>query len=123
MTVESAWRPMPPEVTDLISAIVVASGVPGADALVDGLDGAVVTNETAWILDVRPSRTATASDLPDGPFPVRAYVPNNAEYQGELIIWLSKGHVSGFEYAWIGDQTPARWPGPSEIDIVARSSS
>src|SRR3954454_4675668 len=101
MTESIQWRPMSPEETGVIRAIVSAAGIRRGDALVEDLNGALVVNSTPWIVDVRVTDAGKGSDLPDGPFPARAFVPSNAAYQGEIIIWLTKGHVSGLEYAWI----------------------
>ena len=66
-----------------------------------GIDRAKIQrewNSTSWILDVKVSNDGEGSDLPDGPFPARAFVPSSAAYEGEIIIWISNGHVSGLEY-------------------------
>ena len=63
------------------------------------------------------------ADLPNGPFPAHAFVPNSAEYQGEVIIWITDGHVSGLEYAWVSDDPPTRWPRADEMEVVLRASS
>lgn len=95
-----------------------AAGIRRGDALIEGLDSAMVSNSTTWILDVKGFADGEGADLPDGPFPARAFVPSSAAYQGEVIIWITKGHVSGLEYAWISDEPPAAWPGADEIEVV-----
>ena len=112
------WRPMATEESDVIRAILAAAGIRRGDALADDLEGALVCNSTTWILDVKPKSPAGGSDLPDGPFPARAFVPSNAAYQGEIIIWLTDGHISGLEYAWTSDQPPLRWPRPDEMEVI-----
>jgi hypothetical protein len=99
---------MSPEEAAVIRAIVTAAEIRGGDALLEDLDGARVSNSTPWILDVETSNTVAGADLPDGPFPARAFVPSNEAYQGEVIVWVTKGHVSGLEYAWISDEPPTR---------------
>jgi hypothetical protein len=114
------WRPISPDEAATIETIVSASGIRGGDKLIRGLSGAVVSNSALWILDVRVSTDGGGTDLPDGPFPSRAYVPNGAAYRGEIIIWLNAGRVSGLEYAWITDDPPNRWPHPDEMEVVAQ---
>ena len=100
----------------MITAIVSASG----RTLIDELGGAVVSHSAPWILHIQPARDATRVDLPDGPFPANAFVPNSANYQGEIIIWIKDGHLDGLEYAWVTDEPPTRWPRPDEMEIVPR---
>jgi hypothetical protein len=79
----------------------------------------MVSNSTPWILDVKtPSATQGVTGPPDGPFPAGAYATNSGSYQGEIIIWLTNGKVSGLEYAWVTDDRPTRWPRPDEIEVV-----
>lgn len=120
MTTQSGWRPISSEEAAVISTIVSNAGRRSAPSLTGDLDGALVSNSTAWILDVKPSDSGKGAKLPDGPFPARAFVPSNAAYQGEIIVWLTNGHISGLEYAWVSDEPPTRWPRPSEMEIVAQ---
>lgn len=121
MTEQPAWRPMSLEEAGVIQAIVSAADFRRGDTLIEDLNGALVSNSTPWILDVKTSVTGEGSGLPDGPFPARAFVPNNAAYEGEIIIWLTKGHVSGLEYAWITEEPPTGWPRPDEMEIVPQA--
>ena len=50
-------------------------------------------------------------------------MPNSAEYQGEVIIWITDGHVSGLEYAWVSDNPPTRWPRADEMEVVLQENS
>jgi hypothetical protein len=76
-------------------AIVEASGLPGGKAIIDELDGAVVSPETDWIIDIKtPNVASSGIDLPNGPFPARAFVPSSADYQAEVIVWIENGHLS-----------------------------
>ena len=118
MNEQAAWRPMSPEEAGVIRAIVSAAGMRRGDALLEDLNGALVSNSTPWILDVRTAVAGDGSDLPDGPFPARAFVPTGEAYRGEIIIWLTEGHVSGLEYAWITEEAPTRWPRRDEMEIV-----
>jgi len=112
------WRSISLEEVAVIKAIVGSSTPPDCDDLLSDIDSAVVAHEAPWVLDVQTARTTKPSRLPNGPFPVRAYVPSRADYRGEVIVWLTDGRISGLEYAWITDQAPTRWPDPRELDIV-----
>jgi hypothetical protein len=116
-------RPISPQEAQVIRAVVSEASPSVRDALIADLDNAVVSNETQWILDVATSNGGVGSGLPDGPFPARAFVPSNANYQGEVIVWLTDGHVSGLEYAWITDDPPTEWPRPDQMEVVLQQDS
>jgi len=118
MTEKRNWRSISPEESAVVVAIMEASGLPGGKSLVDELHGALVSPETDWIIDIKNPNVVSGADLPDGPFPARAFVPSSAEYQGEVIVWVKDGHLSGLEYAWITDEPPTRWPRPDEMEVV-----
>lgn len=118
MTETAGRRPMSPQEAEVIRAVVSEATPRVRDALIADLDGAMVSNDTLWILDVAISNGGSGSGLPDGPFPARAFVPSNAAYQGEIIIWLTNGHISGLEYAWITDDPPTDWPRPNQMEVV-----
>jgi hypothetical protein len=120
---ETDWRPISSEESAVIRSILSRADISGSGPLLGDLDGALVANETQWILDVKVSNTGEGADLPNGPFPAQAFVPNSAEYQGEVIIWITDGHVSGLEYAWVSDDPPTRWPRADEMEVVLQASS
>lgn len=121
MSETSAWRPMNMDESDAVRAVVSAAGDRKGDLLSE-LDGALVSNSAAWILDIKVSGSSAGVDLPDGPFPARAFVPSIAAYQGEVIVWITKGHLSGLEYAWVSDEPPTRWPQPDEMEVVPETT-
>jgi hypothetical protein len=114
------WRSVSPEEAAVVTAIISGSGRPGVRTFIDDLVGAVAmaSSKTDWILDIKTPNAGPGADLPNGPFPGRAFVPSNEDYRGEIIVWVENGHLSGLEYAWITDEPPARWPRPDEIEIV-----
>ena len=114
---------MSSEEAAVIRSIVSQADIRSSRPLLVDLDGALVANETAWILDVKVSNKGARADLPNGPFPAQAFVPNSAEYEGEVIIWITGGHVSGLEYAWVSDNPPTRWPRADEMQIVLQTGS
>lgn len=107
------WRAMSPEEAALIRTIVAAAGGK-ALVLLERLTDARVRPATTWILDIE-SASPFEADLPTGPLPVRAYVPDETGEDGEVIVWISGGRISGLEYAWVTDRQPMRWPVPDEI--------
>lgn len=115
----SPWRPISPEESDAAQAVLLGSGRREGLLLARDLVDGLVRNTTDWILDVRQATESyCAADIPDGPFPARAFVSSSDVVRGELIVWITDGHVSGLEYAWTSDQPPARWPRPEELEIV-----
>jgi hypothetical protein len=119
----TGWRRIAPEEAELIRAVASAADAAVGRALTDGLDSVLVRNSSAWILDVRQRNSAKAADLPDGPLPVRAFVPSTAAYRGEVLVWTSNGRLGGLEFAWVTDEPPTRWPRPDELEIVAQPNS
>jgi hypothetical protein len=117
------WRPISPEEAGVIRSILSQADIRRSGPLITDLDGALVANATTWILDVKVSNNGEGADLPNGPFPAQAFVPNSAEYQGEVIIWLTDGHISGLEYAWVSDSPPTRWPRADEMEVVLQAIS
>jgi hypothetical protein len=104
----------------MVKAIVTASEITEARPLLDDLLGAVVLQDTVWIYDVKTPNTAAGTPLPNGPFPAFAFVPSRAAYRGEILLWITEGHLSALEYAWVTDDPPTRWPRPDEMEIVAQ---
>lgn len=110
------WRQMSDEEMAVVTAVVAA--LPLFAGLLDGLAGAFVRRSTDWILDIRSRGDVPEVDVPDGPLPVRAFMPNAQEYRGEILVWVHGGRLSGLEYAWVTDDPPTRWPRPDEIEVV-----
>jgi hypothetical protein len=120
---QTDWRPLSPEEAAVIRSILSHADIRSSGPLIADLDGALVANATTWILDVKVSNNGEGADPRNGPFPAQAFVPNSAEYQGEVIIWLTDGHVSGLEYTWVSDDPPTRWPRAGEMEVVLQASS
>jgi hypothetical protein len=120
---QTSWRAMSSEEAGVIRSILSRAELRGSGPLIADLDGALVANETTWILDVKVSNSDQGADLPDGPFPAQAFVPSSAEYQGEVIIWITDGHLSGLEFAWVSDAPPTRWPRADEMAVVTQENS
>jgi hypothetical protein len=95
------WRSVSLGEAAVVTAIISGSGRPGARTFIDDLVGAVAmaSSKTDWILDIKMPNAGPGADLPNGPFPGRAFVPSNEDYLGEIIVWVENGHLSGLEYA------------------------
>ena len=115
---DQQWRAISPAEAAVIVAILSGSNVAGCSGMAVNIDRAQVSAETGWILDISNPHNDISTDIPDGPFPGRAFVPNSADYRGEVILWMKDGKICGLEYAWITDEPPTRWPHPEEIQIV-----
>lgn len=112
------WRPIAPHESATVRAIVSAPSIADGDLLLRDLKGAFVRNSAAWILDVKAMTSDTpGAGIPDRPFPLRAFVSNKGSYQGEIIVWITAGRVSGLEIAWVSDAPSYGWPQPEEMDI------
>jgi hypothetical protein len=120
---QTNWRPISSEEAAVIRSILSQADIRRSGPLIADLDGALVANETTWVLDVKVSNNDEGADLPNGPLPAYAFVPNSAAYQGEVIIWITDGHLSGLEYAWVSVDPPTRWPRADEMEVVLRASS
>lgn len=112
------WRPIRADEADLVRMIVGACNIPDGHALVEGIDGALVSSSTPWVLDVKRSGGTAAAALPDGPFPARAFVSVGADYRGEVLLWVTDGRISALEFAWVSDDPPTRWPRPEDVEVV-----
>lgn len=117
MTEHRNWRSISPEESAVVTAIIEASGLPAGKAILDALDGAMVSPEADRIVDIKTPSAGSGGDLPDGTFPARAFVTDNAEYLGEVIAWINDGKLSGLEYARITDKPPTKWPRPDELEV------
>ncbi|MEW5812513.1 MAG: hypothetical protein AB1925_24070 [Actinomycetota bacterium] len=101
----------------VIIAIVNTTGHHDAMALGVELADALIANSSTWVCDVQVPDSTPVFDCPDGPFPARAFVSDGIDFTGEIIIWITGGHLSGLEYAWVTDQPPTRWPRPDELEV------
>lgn len=117
LTVAMTERALTSDERALIDAIVSATGYYNPDALQVELAGAMVKSSSTWVCEVRAPVSTPVFNCSDGPFPARAFVSNGSDYQGEIIIWITDGHLSGLEYAWVTDQPPTRWPRPDELNV------
>lgn len=96
---------------------VLSGGFDGARELRSQIEQASVTGGLPTLLDLAV-HDALPARCSDGPVPVRAMVEGPAgDAQGEVLVWVTGGFLSGLEFAWVTDDTPAGMPPPDRIRI------
>lgn len=120
MATTSGWRPITVAETAVVDAVLAAHRTPDLARLAETSIGAEVRQVATWILDIRTDDTVAAvAGLADGLLPVRTHVHDTGgDYQGEILIWISGGRISGLEFAWVTDTAPTRWPTAAELSAA-----
>ncbi|WP_329467907.1 hypothetical protein [Streptomyces sp. NBC_01431] len=106
---------------------ILATNFPGSAKLRKQIDTCEVVSqgaENSVSVDIEPTTaTVPAPDAPIGPVPVTATVQalpgESLPLEGEILIWVGRGFISGIEYAWYGETMPTRLPSPERIHIEA----
>ncbi|OBK29965.1 hypothetical protein A5634_16965 [Mycobacterium asiaticum] len=117
MTADREWRQLLSDERAILTAVISNLKLPAKQSLLDEVDETLASNSTAWIVDLKSAADVPGAEVPDGPLPVRTYVPNKAAYRGEILVWIKNGRLDGLEYAWVTDDPPKRWPQPAEVEI------
>jgi hypothetical protein len=90
----------------------------GAEQLAAQVVAARVTGGLPTLLDLEVARTVPPSAVTDGPAPLRAYVETSqGDVEGEVLVWVNDGYLSGLEFAWYTDQSPGRMPPPERVRV------
>lgn len=90
----------------------------GARELEAQVDSVRVVGGLPTLLDLQVSGNAAKVDVADGPIPVRAFVIGpNGEVEGEILVWVKDGYLSGIEYAWYTDEAPSGIPSTDRIRV------
>lgn len=90
----------------------------GARELAAQVGGVTVLGGLPTLLDLQVSRNAARTALADGPIPLRALVAGpDDEIEGEILVWVNDGYLSGLEYAWYTDEAPSEVPSVDRIRI------
>jgi hypothetical protein len=105
-------RPLGDREREIVKWVVNAAPIPDADHLITQFDSATVNPDSGpTFLDLAVPRTAPRSVAADGPLPGRYLLHSETgELEGEVVLWMSEGHLSGLELAWYTDDPPTEWP-------------
>lgn len=88
-----------------------AAGFDGVVALRDQVGSARVVGGHPTVLDLAVDPSSPRASIPDGPIPGRMVVgPPGGAPEGEVIVWVAAGTLSGLELAWYTDAPPDRFP-------------
>lgn len=102
----------------LLESILGNASFEGASQLAAQIRGTKVVGGPPTLLDLDASEDSPAANLADGPAPVRAFVESHGgEIDGEILIWVKNGRLSGLEFAWYTDAVPSGLPRPSSIRL------
>jgi hypothetical protein len=111
-------RKLSPIERDLLLRLLVRAKFAGAQELLNQTAFAVVTGGIATFLELDVPRTSPPAKMRDGPALVRAFVEAaDGELEGEIIIWVKGGYLSGLEYAWYSDVAPSEMPSPDRVRV------
>lgn len=44
-------------------------------------------------------------------------LPGGDPLEGEILVWVAGGYLSGIEYAWFGEDMPTQLPSTDRITI------
>jgi hypothetical protein len=112
-------RPLSPAEHAVLARLVRALPPPRGQQLLAQLATAKVTGGLPTLLDLEVSRTAAPAEVTDGPLPIRAFVEAaDGMVEGELLVWMKDGYLSGLEYAWYSDATPTEMPSPDCVRVT-----
>jgi hypothetical protein len=90
----------------------------GARELAEQIDAAKVVGGIPTLLDLEVTRSVAAAPAQDGVIPVRAFVHAlKGEVEGEVMVWLTDGYLSGLEYARYSDEAPTSMPPPARVRV------
>lgn len=97
-----------------------SASLPGAEELLDQVPVTTVLGGLPTLLDLAVARSARPASVPDGPVPMRAFVIGDSdEIEGEILVWVQDGYLSGLEFAWLTEEAPANFPAPERIRTEA----
>jgi hypothetical protein len=111
-------RPLTPKERALLDLLLSQKSFPGAQELAAQIEHARVVGGLATLLDLEVLPTAVIANCDDGPIPVRAFVESpDGEVQGEVLVWVKGGYLSGIEFAWYTDEAPSELPSPDCLRV------
>lgn len=115
-----ADRDLKPEEKAALERVLHAADFDGVVALREQSRSVRVVGGTPLVLDLAVEPSAPRSQLPDGPIPGRAVVVSSGgDPEGEIIVWVTAGALSGLEFAWFTDAPPERFPPGDRIQVLS----
>jgi hypothetical protein len=115
-------RELAPHEREILLRMLEAASFRGASELRAQVQGArVVVDDLPTFLDLEVEGSFPPSAFDGrGPIPVRAYVgasDRDDDYEGELLVWVTNGFLSGLEFAWVTDEMPSGMPPSERVEI------
>jgi hypothetical protein len=111
-------RNLTPSERALVELILGKGSFEGARELAAQAEDARVIGGLPTLLDLEVPESSPAAPINDGPVPVRAFVEGmDMQVEGEILIWVKYGRLSGLEFAWYTDFIPDELPRPNYVRI------
>jgi hypothetical protein len=116
---EFGERALTPTEVALLLHILDGASFEGAEALGAQVPLARVTAGITTFLDLAVAGEAPASAFRHGPIPGRAFIEDaDGEYEGEVLVWVADGYLSGLEFASVMDERPTGMPEADRVRVV-----
>ena len=98
--------------------VLTAAAFPGAEQLLAQIPSITVQGGLPTLLDLKVRPSAEPASVPDGPIPLRTFIEGRSgDLEGEVIVWVKDGYVSGLELAWYTDDAPVTFPSPEQLRV------
>jgi hypothetical protein len=111
-------RDLTPKERALLTFLLSRGSFPGVRELAAQVEGTRVVGGLATLLDLDAPRTALIAARDNGPIPMRAYVENqDGDVEGEVLVWVRDGYLSGLEFAWYTNEAPSEMPDPDRVRV------
>jgi len=103
---------------ELLLSLLGHASFDGARELAAQVPEARVTGGLPTFLDLDVPRAASASVFKTGPIPVKGFVYSpEGEVEGEVLVWVEDGYLSGIENAWYTDEAPSEMPALNRVRL------
>jgi hypothetical protein len=90
----------------------------GSHELLSQVGSARITGGLPMFVDLSVDRSSRPARIKHAPVPVRAVVEGaSGEVEGEILVWVTDGYLSGLEFAWVTDEMPRAMPSPERLRI------
>jgi hypothetical protein len=95
------------------------AGFPGGQELAAQVEDVAIVGGPPTLLHLEVPPTVSPAGAEDGVIPVRAFVHgDDGEIEGEVMVWVKNGYLSGLEFAWYSDSTPTGMPEASRVRVT-----